>query len=122
MTQDQASNLVYVPRQLAHDADFAVPVALTRAVLQAYVDNPVFTAEEREGLLWKILRHSRNEIDCWLGDMDEYPIDFILPTGRHACCGSFCTDHVELKGIYRRDAHGEYELLLMLPNEELCLL
>jgi hypothetical protein len=120
MTQNQTVNLVYAPQQLAYDADFAVPVALTRSVFQAYIDNPVFTAEEQEGLLWKILWYSRKEIDCWLGDMDEYPIDFMLPTGRHPCCGSFCTDHVELKGIYRRDAHGESELILMMPNEEIC--
>jgi len=120
MSGSKAASLFQVPARLCNEADFAVPVALTRSVYAKYVDVPYLTADEQQQCLWRILRDARKDIDCWWGednDMDEFDVDCLVPQGRHECCGTLCTSYVTLKAVYHTDEAGKTSVVISFPQE-----
>ena len=120
MMQRKSHILFNVPLELSNEADFAVPVALTRSVHTKYVEVDYLTAEEQMRFLRHILWDARKEIDCWWGednDMDRFDVQCLVPRGRHICCGTLCTSYADFKAVYSRDEAGEVLLVISIPEE-----
>lgn len=111
-------SLVEVPSRLARDADFTVPVWVTRTLFTKYLEFPWATAESQERWLGHILYRCRKEIDCWWGDeKDVFEVGCVLPVGFHDCCQAECSTPVTLKAVFRYGENGDLSLIISLPDE-----
>ncbi len=97
----------------AVEAGFKVPVAITRAVYDAYVAVPEKASwQDERGRLWDVLWMTRIAAKIRGKGNSQIPVDLLVqnePIGPMP---------VELKAVASPDDHGNMALTIMLPSED----